>query len=512
MNGNYIQKKSMGDYQTPYYFAKEVCNFIKSRQQFCPDIIIEPNCGHGNFLLAAQECFNNSKLFGFDINENYICSAQKKLSHTDAVFRCNDLLHNNLKQYIPFHEEKQILIIGNPPWVNNATLSLLESNNLPKKTNFKQFKGINSKMGDSNFDICESMILSLIDDFQSSNTLLALLCKTSVARNVFQEIHKNNTRCSYVKIFEIQAKKIFGVSVNACLFLISLTSKNHRVNKCKVFCFEYPENMLYEFGFINDKYYADIHSRYLDIDGNSCFEWRQGIKHDCSQIMELSKENSLYKNKQNILLDIEDTLVYPLIKGSSIKYPIITNTNKYIIITQKKPKENTIHIQKNTPKTWEYLNKNLDIFRLRKSIIYENTPPFSIFGIGEYAFKKYKVGISGFSKSPLFCLSYLDKPVMFDDTCYFLSFDNFNMAYTTMLLLNSITVKSFLLSICFLDSKRPYTKKILQRIDFQKAVSIISYEELLATEKALKLPHLITTSIYNEFGNYLSNTLQKTLF
>ena len=34
------------------------------------------------------------------------------------------------------------------------------------------------------------------------------------------------------------------------------------------------------------------------------------------------------------------------------------------------------------------------LFERRKSIIYKNKPRFSIFGIGDYAFAKYKVGIS----------------------------------------------------------------------------------------------------------------------
>ena len=75
---------------------------------------------------------------------------------------------------------------------------------------------------------------------------------------------------------------------------------------------------------------------------------------------------------------------------------------------------------------------------------------------------------------------------MVDDTSYFLSFDNYSDAYTCMLLLNSSRVQKFLLSISFQDAKRPYTKKVLQRLDFNKCVHNIAFGELVATEKELK--------------------------
>lgn len=70
-----------------------------------------------------------------------------------------------------------------------------------------------------------------------------------------------------------------------------------------------------------------------------------------------------------------------------------------------------------------------------------------MFGVGDYSFSTYKVGISGFYKKPLFSLLYnkneLSHPIMLDDTSYFLSFDTYDEAYTCMLLLNSESVQNF---------------------------------------------------------------------
>ena len=116
------------------------------------------------------------------------------------------------------------------------------------------------------------------------------------------------------------------------------------------------------------------------------------------------------------------------------------------------------------------------------------------------------MGVSGFYKQPLFSVLYSDdeKPVMTDDTSYFICFDNYDMAYVAMLLLNSEKVQGFLTSIAFLDAKRPYTKKVLERIDFDKIVASLTFEELTKTEAKLNLSCYVTLSMYDTFKSLLS--------
>ena len=73
-----------------------------------------------------------------------------------------------------------------------------------------------------------------------------------------------------------------------------------------------------------------------------------------------------------------------------------------------------------------------------------------------------------------------------------------------MLLLNSSRVQEFLLSISFQDAKRPYTKKVLQRLDFDKCIKNITFEELLNAEKKLGLPAVITPKMYSAFANHIT--------
>ncbi len=68
-----------------------------------------------------------------------------------------------------------------------------------------------------------------------------------------------------------------------------------------------------------------------------------------------------------------------------------------------------------------------------------------------------------------------------------------------MLFLNSKRVQQFLSTIAFLDAKRPYTKKVLERIDFHKILHTIHFEELIDTELELGLEAYVNESMLNNF-------------
>ena len=70
---------------------------------------------------------------------------------------------------------------------------------------------------------------------------------------------------------------------------------------------------------------------------------------------------------------------------------------KLIIYLQYENETN--YIKYDYPKTYEYSTEHQEIFNGRKSSIYNNKPPFSIFGVGDYSFKPYKVAISGLYKT-----------------------------------------------------------------------------------------------------------------
>lgn len=505
MSGKKELKKEFGDYQTPNWFTDKVCAYLKSEIIKNPEIVFEPTCGIGNFISSSLNYFNPNKIFGVEINKDYCDHIREEHNQSNLVIYEEDFFSFNMNKItdeISLNDE--ILIIGNPPWINNSSLSSIDGKNIPTKSNFKKLKGIDAITGGANFDICEFIILQLIEAFKDKNATIAMLCKTSVARNIFIEINKNNVLFELFYMLKFDAKEVFDISADSCVMVIKLSDeKNQKFpNECKILNFNTKE-IISKMTYCNGNLSTNFNEIDYDMDGKSVFEWRSGVKHDCSKIMELTYNEGQYINGYGTILDIEDALVFPLIKSSQVKKPIINSSEKYVIVTQKKTKENTEHIKGKYPKIWKYLTDNKETFLKRKSSIYKNAPDFSMFGVGDYSYSNYKVGISGFYKKPLFSLLTSDKPIMMDDTCCFISFDNYDDAYTAMLILNSEKVQKFLLNISFIDSKRPYTKKVLDRIDFIKCLNVLKFEDLLHTEKKLGLENKIIKENYLNFKELL---------
>lgn len=501
MNGNEL-KKEFGDYQTPDFFAETVCNLLRDKLQVIPEIVIEPTSGLGNFLLASLNSFQSIKqAYGLEINTEYCEVCRKRILDTRLKIINDNFFSYQIEQHIG---EEETLFLGNPPWATNSELNF----NLPEKENFKRLSGTDAITGASNFDICEYIILKLIEKSINKKVVIAMLCKTSVARNVLLELDRNDTCVDSVKMYNFNSSKVFGISASACLLFIRMSTTNVKCRDCEVYDIDNPDvikgHILFEKGRLSNSN-KDV----VDLEGTCSIQWRQGVKHDCAGVMELEKKgDNCYWNKNREEIEIEETLVFPLMKSSSFKYPIICSEfKKFVIVTQKKARDETDYIKQLAPKTWEYLCERKALFDSRKSSIYKGAPQFSMFGIGDYSYAEYKVGISGFYKKPLFSLLYnedrIKQPVMVDDTSYFLSFDNYSDAYTCMLLLNSSRVQEFLLSISFQDAKRPYTKKVLQRLDFTKCIELITFDELVNSEKELNLPERITEDMYTKFGNYI---------
>ncbi|MEA3503932.1 MAG: hypothetical protein U9R32_01880, partial [Bacteroidota bacterium] len=248
-------------------------------------------------------------------------------------------------------------------------------------------------------------------------------------------------------------------------------------------------NLIREYGWVNNKFVAniDLYLKTENIDGKFPFVWRQGVKHDASKIMELESKNGHYLNNNKETVEIEKDLVFSLLKSSDLKGTIIDKSRKYTIVTQRKVGQETKYIKELYPKTYNYLFSNIEYFKKRKSSIYKGKPIFSILGIGDYSFKPYKVAIAGMYKTTIFSLvkPNNDKPVMLDDTCYFIGFDTLYEAEITRVLLNKEIAQNFIQSIAFKDAKRMITKDLLMRIDLVEIIKEIDFYEL-----QLEIPNL----------------------
>jgi len=493
-----LDRREYGDYQTNENLASKVSKYAFSKMKGI-EFLLEPTCGNGNFILASLEQGKKlKKIVGIEIYQPYVWETKFKILayylenkksqkpeidiiHGDAFIFKFDVLAETTKNY-------KTLIIGNPPWVTNSELGSIDSKNLPEKSNFKKHNGFDAITGKGNFDIGEFISITILNSFQSHKGIFAFLVKNSVIKNIIQDQKRNLYRIGNVEKLNIDSKKEFNVSVNASLLLTHLNDNPEFT--CKEYDF-YDRGHITTFGWYKDKFVSSIedYDKSSIIDGKSEFIWRSGVKHDCSKIMEIVKLNGHYKNGFKEEISLEKDLVYGLLKSSDLKGGVNNKYRKLTIITQKKIGQSTGYIKEKYPLTFKYLKSKKEYFDKRKSSIYKGKPDFSIFGIGEYSFKPYKVAISGMYKSINFTLvkPERNKPIMLDDTCYFIGFNKLKNAKIAHCLLNSNIAQQFLKSIIFTDSKRSINKDILMRINFNKLIEVtgINYVKELMSDLTL---------------------------
>lgn len=512
-------RREYGDFQTNQFLAQKVVDYTFSKSNDF-EFVLEPTCGKGNFLLAAiKQSKKLKKVVGVEIYQPYVWETKFKILEYFISAKENnkpeiDIIHANAFEFsygslAKSTQDLKTLIIGNPPWVTNSELGSIDSKNLPQKSNFKKHSGFEAITGKGNFDIGEYISLIMLRCFDRHNGAFAFLIKNSVVKNLINDQKQNKFRIGQTENLNIDSKKEFNVSVNACLFLTHLNCEPELT--CTAFDF-YTKDKLTTFGWYKDKFVYSVqdYDESSIVDGKSTFVWRSGVKHDCSKVMELEQVNGHFKNALGEEINLENNLTYGLLKSSDLKEDKTNSFRKLTIITQKKIGQETKYIKDKYPLTYNYLTSHKEYFDKRKSSIYKDKPSFSIFGIGDYSFAPYKVAISGLYKSTHFTLvsPSNSKPIMLDDTCYFIGFENLKMAEIAHYLVNSELVQKFLKSIIFSDSKRSINKGTLMRIDFTRVFEKTDFKQACKDIRNLKSEH------WEEFGEMIKEevTEQMTLF
>lgn len=473
MSAEHKQRIEFGDFQTPNDLAREVCSRIKS----CgirPDAIIEPTCGVGAFLLAAADAYPRAKeVCGFEINAVYLKRLQGIVSERHDVSRIHlevaDFFATDWKSKVA-EMQGHILVIGNFPWVTNAVQGSIGGGNLPEKSNFLGHNGFDAISGKANFDISEWMLLDVLRWLKGRSADVAMLVKTAVARKVLAHAERQGEDVKEAFLVNIDAKKSFGAAVDACLLVMRLDPKAQR-------CYDYSvyagmdakrgKRVGHRRGMtVGD---LDAFESFAFLLGSSPQKWRSGVKHDASAVMEFSRVEGGYQNGLGEVVQLEQTYLFPLLKGSDIGSGKAWR-EKFVLVTQRTVGEATEPIKARAPKTWAYLEAHGAQLDARGSTIYEKNPRFSVFGVGDYAFRPWRIAICGLYKSLRFRLvPPMDgRPVMFDDTVYFLSFDTENEATETLERLHSEAATGLLSSLVFWDEKRPIKTSILNALDWSR--------------------------------------------
>ncbi len=477
------QRIEFGDFQTPVELASKCCR-IAGEQFGDVQVVVEPTCGEGAFLVAAASEFPTAELLGYEINDRYRHAAMEAMRLSLSARQAPRKALSSKRRYrimqrdffqCDWNSDRRnhsgaVLFLGNPPWVTNSKLGVLNGQNLPRKSNVDLESGIDAITGNSNFDIAESMLMSLLGAMQPDVDALAMLIKTSTARKVLARAWRTNQRFSFISIRRFDAKKYFGVNVDACLLLLKTTNHQTQTQICYgSTCLQQPASSI-AFGWFDGRIVADpiaaAATSHLSAAGKVADQltWRSGIKHDLAGVLELTIDDGQLETRAGDVIDIEPDLLYPLAKGSDVANGQADCRRCRILITQRTMSEATEELANTHPKTWRYLQANAERFAARKSSIYRGRDRYALFGIGPYTFAPWKVAICGFYKRLSFTLigPVEGRPVVVDDTCYFLPLRTRSQATLVQQLLESSLAEKYFQSRVFWDAKRPITAKLLR--------------------------------------------------
>jgi hypothetical protein len=488
-------RRDLGDFQTPPELVAAVLEALGPLGERWPRVL-EPTCGQGHFidgLLALPT--PPREIRAIEIQEGHCRAARARFkSGGRAGVRVQitqgDLFELNLKRDLAWRERGPLLVIGNPPWVTNAELGALASPCRPPRRNLKGLRGLEARTGASNFDVAEAVWLKLISELAGERASIALLCKTSVARSVIESAHRMELPIAAASVRRIDAGRWFGAAVDACLFCVTLgvTNSCARLPVYAGLTAAEPDSVM---GFARGWLVADrdAHARWAIADGVSPVTWRQGLKHDAAAVMELVRDPATdrWRNGAGEIVDVESRFVYPLAKGSDLGGPARGSPERAVLVTQERLGVDTRRLARAAPRLWHYLQAHAASFTKRKSSIYRGRPPFALFGVGPYSFAPFKVAVSGLHKAPRFKAlgPVRGRPVMLDDTCYFLPCASAGEAAVFAALCHDRITLGFLSAARFRDAKRPITKKLLQRIDFPAILAHTDRAALVSRAEAV---------------------------
>ena len=467
------RKMEFGDYQTPSELAEACCQVL-TKLGIAPASVLEPTCGLGSFLEAALRNFPSArKAVGIEINPEHAGEAIRRINPDQSRIPVRIEQGNFFTvnwDSVMLELPDPLLVIGNPPWVTNSALGQIESNNVPEKENLYNHNGLDAITGKSNFDISEYMLLRLFERLNGRRAVIAMLCKTAVARKVLQYAWKKGLNVGDARLFLIDAQKHFEAAVDACLMVCQFSPQSNG-RDCRISS-GLDNHFEFVIGHRDGELVADVdrYERWKHLRGVSSYKWRSGIKHDCSRVMECQISSGQLRNGLHEFVDIEDTFLYPMFKSSDVAGGAVMAATRYMLVPQRRTGDDTSTIEHAAPKTWAYLQRNRKYLDARGSIIYADRPPFSVFGIGDYSFSPWKVAISGFYKKLSFRVigSFQDRPAMLDDTVYFLPCESRQEAEVLAEMLNSEVAQDFFRAFIFWDAKRPITVSLLSQLSIER--------------------------------------------
>jgi len=478
----------LGDYQTPLPLVRDVLRAIRMAGARWARAL-EPTCGQGNFIRGLLELDDPPReIIGLDIQDGHVRAASgiEPPPGVRVHVAQADVFATNLRTALCWETRGPLLVVGNPPWLTSAASGALGGANLPRKSNLKGLAGLEAITGKANFDVAEFIFIKLVQELMHEQPTVALLCKTSVARSVLRYARTAGWPVLGASLHRVPAQRWFGASADACLFTLRVGpgTTDYTAAVYDSLSDPLPCSAL---GFAGQHLVPDAaaYEQVAFLDGASPVQWRQGVKHDAASVLELAWHDGAWRNTAGEAVDVEPDCLFPLVKSGDLNAAPGSRPTRAVLLPQTRLGEDTLRLTK-LPRTWAYLQKHADVFARRRSSIYARQAPFSVFGVGDYTFTRYKVAVSGLHKRGRFAPigPREGRPVVCDDACYVLPLRSPAEAALFAAALNHPLTSAFLDSTVFWDAKRPITKSVLSRVDVAQLVQHVPWADIVQGAEA----------------------------
>jgi hypothetical protein len=413
-------------------------------------------------LVAAAARFPTATLRGLELDRDHVARARAAVPAARVVE--TDAFATDWRAELAALAEPT-LVVGNPPWVTVAELARLGSANAPARG--AALGGLDAVTGKSNFDVCEWLMLRLCEGLDGRRAVLAMLCKTAVARRVLAQVWRRELAVGDASLYAVNAPAAFGAAVDAG-FLVLPFAPGARSRRCARFPSLDAGTPSACLGVVDGELLADLdaHAATRSLAARSrARRWRSGIKHDCAEVMELWRDGTRYRNALGERVELEPAHVYPLCKGSDLAAG--RGPSRWLVVPQSRTGEPTDTLADTAPKTHAYLERHAARLAARRSRVYRDRPRFAVFGVGAYSFAAHKVAVAGLYKAFRFRAlgPHEGRPVVVDDTSYALAMGSAAEAAALAAELNGPRAQAFFAARVFWDAKRPVTAGLLGQLD-----------------------------------------------
>lgn len=495
-------RAEFGDFQTPLALARAVCRRLVA-DGLMPDVVVEPTCGDGAFLVAAAEVWPRCRRIGYEIDAGHRANARR--ADPAAEIRAGDAFEVDWATVFAdaIAPGEALLILGNPPWVTSAGVGALGGRNRPARTNPGRLGGLDAVTGRSNFDVSEWLMLTWLTalhalrrpdgmhgthgmavdhdmadthDMNGSGGMdgthhIAMLLKTATIRRALSHHWQHGPALCEARQHAIDARRWFDAAVDAGL-LVARPGGPPAYD-----CPTHPSldaGPAGAFGWRDGTLVADAAAwdRARPVLGGGD-RWRSGIKHDCARVFELRPADpgdpaAGWVDGFGERVDVEDHVIHPLMKSADVAHR--RPPRRALLLPHTAAHGDPAALAEHAPRAWAYLQRHGAALDGRRSAVYRNRPRFSVFGVGPYSLAPYKVAVAALYDPVRFMAvgPVGGRPVVFDDTVYALACADADEARAIVEALESPLGRDAIAALSFPAAKRTITAAQLGRIDLAR--------------------------------------------